>query len=130
MIDPVSKEISEEPVSNTIEFVILQDAPETAPISGEEAPAESQKTKILYIPQEQAEATLVEIKQQHIFMSIRFTIKSDLNLRQNADITSDVLTVIPANTSLNVVEVDEDFKWGRVLYNGCEGWIALNFTEL
>ncbi|MBE6875786.1 MAG: SH3 domain-containing protein [Ruminococcus sp.] len=130
MIDPVSKEISEEPVSNTIEFVILQDAPETAPISGEEAPAESQKTKILYIPQEQAEATLVEIKQQHIFMSIRFTIKADLNLRQNADITSDVLTVIPANTSLNVVEVDEDFKWGRVLYNGCEGWIALNFTEL
>ena len=75
-------------------------------------------------------AKLVEIKEQHIFMSIRFTVKENLNLRQNPDTDSDILTVIPANTSLNVVETDEDFKWGKVLYNGCEGWIALNFAAL
>ena len=129
MIDPISEEIPEEELSNTIEIVVLEDAPETAPNIGAVS-SENQKTKILYVPQEQAEATLVEIKQQHIFMSIRFTVKADLNLRESADADSEILTVIPANTSLNVVEVDEDFKWGRVLYNGCEGWIALNFAEL
>ncbi|MBR0483813.1 MAG: SH3 domain-containing protein [Oscillospiraceae bacterium] len=130
IIDPVLEEIPDTVISDTVEFVILQDAPETAPVSGEESSAEIQKTKTLLVPETQAAATLVEIKQQHVFMSIRFTIKADLNLRQNADTASDILTVIPANTSLNVVEVDENFKWGRVLYNGFEGWIALNFAEL
>ncbi|MBR1556118.1 MAG: SH3 domain-containing protein [Oscillospiraceae bacterium] len=130
VINPAEEEISEVSSSNTIEIIILQDAPETAPVSGEDSSAEIQKTKTLLIPEEQAAATLVEIKQQHIFMSIRFTIKTDLHLRQEANTDSEVLAVIPANTSLNVVEVDEDFKWGRVLYNGCEGWIALNFAEL
>ena len=130
IIPPVLEEIPDTAICDTVEFVILQDAPETAPVSGEESSAEIQKTQTLLVPEAQAAATLVEIKQQHVFMSIRFTIKTDLNLRQNADTESDILAVIPANTSLNVVEVDEDFKWGRVLYNGFEGWIALNFAEL
>ncbi len=133
LIDPVSIELDEEDniiEPGTVEFVVLQDAPETAPSSAELPSADIPKTKTLYIPEEQAEAKLVEIKEQHIFMSIRFTVKENLNLRQNPDTDSDILTVIPANTSLNVVETDEDFKWGKVLYNGCEGWIALNFAAL
>ena len=136
MIEPIveiqsetlGEPFSAEEVSGQIE-IIIQDAPETAPV-GETESDEIRKTKTLYIPEEQAEATLIEIKDQHALMSIRFTVKADLNLRADTNTDSEILTVIPANTSLNVVETDDDFKWGRVLYNGFEGWIALNFAEL
>ncbi len=124
----IADPVAEEDLAYDIE-VIFQDAPETAPV-GDVTYEELSKTKTLYIPEEQAEATLIEIKEQHVLMSIRFTIKTDLNLHAQANQDAEILNVIPANTSLNVVEVDEDFKWGRVLYNGCEGWIALNFAEL
>lgn len=127
-VEPSQEENQPEP--GTVEIVILQDAPETAPSAETVSSAETAKTKILCIPEEQAEAKLVEIKEQHIFMSIRFTVKENLNLYQNPDADSSVLTMIPENTSLNVVETDENFKWGKVLYDGCEGWIALNFAEL
>lgn len=126
--ETIAEPITEEDIFGQIE-VIIQDAPETAPV-GSESSEEIRKTKTLYIPEEQAEASLIEIKQQHVLMSIRFTIKTNLNLRAAANTDSEILTVIPANTSLNVVEVDDNFKWGRVLYDGHEGWIALNFAEL
>lgn len=121
-----------EPSSGTVEFVILEDAPETAPaFAGQSLPTSGKpKTRTIYVPEEQAEATLIELKNQKIFMSIRFIIKTDLNLRQNPDFDSDILTIIPAGTSLNVVEVNENFTWGRVSFDGADGWIALNFAEL
>jgi len=135
-VDEIQPETINEPVgeefSGQIE-VILQDAPETAPVSEENEQTDSKEiknTKTIYIPEEQAEATLIEIREQYALMSIRFTVNADLNLHTDADADSEILTVIPANTSLNVVETDDNFKWGRVLYDGFEGWIALNFAEL
>lgn len=121
-----------ETVPGTVEFVILEDAPETAPaIAGQPLPTSGKpKTRTIYVPEEQAEATLIELNHQHVFMSVRFIVKTDLNLRLNPDFDSDILTVIPAGTSLNVVEVNEDFTWGRVSLDGAEGWIALDFAEL
>lgn len=136
--DPLIEEALEDDSPNMIEFVILQDAPEIAPeiagISPEISPVitganPDAETTVISIPQEQAQAKLVEIGQQHILMSIRFTLKSDVLLCQDADATA-ILDTIPAGTSLNVVEVDDAFQWGKVSFNGKDGWIPLNFAEL
>ncbi len=124
MIDPIEEEETEAVID-----IILLEAPSTAP--GEEAAAsEPAETIAVYIPEEQAEATLFKIKEQNLFMQVRFHIHENLNLRETANTDSEILAVIPADTCLDVVEVDEEFKWGKVAFEGKEGWISLHFAGL
>lgn len=77
-----------------------------------------------------AEAELFRINNMNIFMSVRFTTTDKLHLRENPNTQSDILLVIPENTALDVVEIDAAFKWGRVAFNGKEGWISLDYAGL
>lgn len=77
-----------------------------------------------------AEAGLFRVQGKHFFMTVRFTTTDNLHLREEANTDSDILLVIPENTVLDVVEIDSDFKWGRVAYNGKEGWISLEYAGL
>ena len=133
--------VEEIPEDSTVEFVILQDAPEfapsvvsvtteTTPIITGVCPDEIQEASIISVPYAQAQAKLFELGQQHVLMSIRFTLNAETAIYQNIDDVSNILTVIPAGTSMNVVETDDNFQYGRVSYNGTEGWISLNFAEL
>jgi len=127
IVDPVSDDVPDQ--VEAVQIVILENAPETAPdeeLSGDETP----EAKTIYIPKEQAEATLFQIKDQYVFMTIKFQIQGVLSLRAEADKESEILTVIPSNTYLDVVEIDEEFKWGKVAFEGQEGWISLDFTAL
>lgn len=77
-----------------------------------------------------AEAELFRVHNQNVFMTVRFTTTDNLHLREEPNTDSDILLVIPEGTALDVVEIDEDFTWGRVAYNGKEGWISLDFAGL
>lgn len=92
------------------------------------AQEENSSTKTV-IPS-RAEAELFRINNQNIFMTVRFTTTDNLHLREEPNTKSDILLVIPENTALDVVEIDEDFAWGRVAYDGKEGWISLDFAGL
>ena len=81
------------------------------------------------IPSE-LDAALFEIGQRHYLMNVKFMTMDNLHLREEANTKSDILCVIPAGTYLDVVEVDDGFEWGRVSYNGNEGWISLYYAGL
>ncbi len=78
----------------------------------------------------QAQAGLFEINDQHVYMHVKFYTTEDINLRGEPNIDSEIFSVIPKGTYLDVVEVDNEFQWGRVAYNGNEGWISLEYTGL
>ncbi len=52
----------------------------------------------------------------------------DLNLREEATTASTALTVIPEGTEITVTEIDGG--WGKVTYNGEEGYVYLEYTTL
>ncbi len=97
-----------------------------APVYIAEEPDTAQQT---IIPS-RAEAELFRINNMNIFMSVRFTTTDKLHLRENPNTQSDILLVIPEGTALDVVEIDAAFHWGRVAYNGKEGWISLDYAGL
>lgn len=105
------------------------------------AEAVTEPTEPVYIAQDKtgtqktvipsrAEAELFRVNNQNIFMTVRFTTTDNLHLREEPNTKSDILLVIPENTALDVVEIDEEFAWGRVAYDGKEGWISLDFAGL
>ncbi|MDE6708627.1 MAG: SH3 domain-containing protein [Oscillospiraceae bacterium] len=114
--------------ADCVQVVILQDAPEMAPDINHTVPTENLRT--MFIPKEQAKAVLSDMKEQNLYMNVRFYIQKNLRLRATPDTDAEILNIIPEDTYLNVVEVDEDFKWGKVLYENQEGWISLDFTKL
>lgn len=61
----------------------------------------------------------------------RVTSSTGIRLRKNHDTTSDILTVIPYNAIINISErIDrEGFAWGRLSYNGYDGWCVLDYAE-
>lgn len=77
-----------------------------------------------------AEAGLFQVGGKNLFMTVRFTTTDLLNLRAEPNTDSDILLVIPEGTAVDVVEINEDFTWGRVAYNGEEGWISIDFAKL
>ncbi len=111
-----------------VQVVILQDAPEIAPDVNHSVSTENLRT--MFIPKEQAKDVLSDVKEQNLYMNVRFYIQKNLRLRATPDTNAEILNMIPEDTYLNVVEVDEDFKWGKVLYENQEGWISLDFTKL
>jgi len=102
----------------------LEDIPELPTDAAAEEPAAEQ-----VIPSH-AEAGLFQIGGQDLFMTVRFTTTDILNLREEPNTDSEILLEIPEGTALNVVEINEDFTWGRVAYNGKEGWISIDFARL
>ena len=118
-------------------------APVTAPavLPTTAAPAETTvpqteaETTTVAVPAEtvipsRAEAGLFRAGGQNLFMTVRFTTTDNLHLREKPDTGSDILLVIPEGTALDVVEINDDFTWGRVAYNGKEGWISIDFADL
>lgn len=77
-----------------------------------------------------AQAGLFRLQGKNLFMTVRFTTTDNLHLREEANTDSDILLVIPEGTVLDVVEIDSGFTWGRVAYDGKEGWISLNYAGL
>ncbi len=75
-------------------------------------------------------AKMFEIGGKHFFMTLKFTLTDNLNLREYADTVYDILTVIPKGTEVKVIEVNEDFTWGKVSYDGKTGWIYLDYASL
>ncbi len=78
----------------------------------------------------QAQAGLFEIDDQHVYMHVKFYTTEDIYLRAEPNTDSEIFSVVPKGTYLDVVEVDNEFQWGRVAYNGNEGWISLEYTGL
>ena len=108
-------------------------APAAAPETQPETPVfivQEPTTEVQTVIPSRAEAELFRIRNKNIFMTVRFTTTDNLHLREEANTDSDILLVIPEGTALDVVEIDEDFTWGRVAYNGKEGWISLDFAGL
>lgn len=108
-------------------------APAAAPETQPETPVfivQEPTTEVQTVIPSRAEAELFRIRNKNIFMTVRFTTTDNLHLREEANTDSDILLVIPEDTALDVVEIDEDFTWGRVAYNGKEGWISLDFAGL
>lgn len=126
LIDPITEECEDD--TDPVQIVILETAPVIAP--DVENAVMTEETKAVYVPDDQAEAVLFKVKEQNLYMTVRFYIQNDVNLLTTPDTSADVLAVIPANTCLDVVEIDGEFKWGKVLYENQEGWISLNFTSL
>jgi len=52
---------------------------------------------------------------------------SALNMRENPDMDSETLTVIPGGEKVNVTEISNG--WGKTSYNGAEGWISMEYTQ-
>lgn len=63
----------------------------------------------------------------------RWRIKSTtgVRLRKDSVTTSDIIGVIPYNTLVTVEEKTErdGFVWGRISYNGKNGWCVLDYAE-
>lgn len=57
----------------------------------------------------------------------RYTSSDVLNIRSKAGTENSILTALPANTSVFVYEVSGE--WGKISYNGTEGWINLKYTN-
>jgi len=105
--------------------------PETTPAAIPELPAEpAQEDAAEPVIPSHAEAGLFQVGGKNLFMTVRFTTTDLLNLREEPNTDSDILLVIPEGTALDVVEINEDFTWGRVAYNGKEGWISIDFARL
>jgi uncharacterized protein YgiM (DUF1202 family) len=56
-----------------------------------------------------------------------YTTGEPLNYRSSADITSESYGVIPANTTLKVTEVSNN--WGKITYNGKTAWVCLDYVS-
>ena len=115
---------------DNIQIVLLEPAPEVAPDVNPENTAPTEETIPVYVPEEQAEAFLFQIKEQDLYMTVRFYILKDLSLLAEPDANAETLQIVPAGTCLDVVQIDSDFKWGKVRYEGQEGWISLRSASL
>ncbi|MDE5753023.1 MAG: hypothetical protein K2H89_00535 [Oscillospiraceae bacterium] len=115
---------------DNIQIVLLAPAPEVAPDVNPENIAPTEETLPVYVPEEQAEAFLFQIKEQDLYMTVRFYILKDLSLLAEPDADAETLQTVPAGTCLDVVQIDSDFKWGKVRYEGQEGWISLRSASL
>ena len=62
----------------------------------------------------------------------RIRSSNGVNLRAGAGTSYRVLTAIPDNTLIVVKEVNfqEGYTWGKVSYEGFDGWCVLDFAEL
>lgn len=56
---------------------------------------------------------------------------NNLNIRKSASASAAVLGKIPADAKYKVYskKTSDDYLWGKVDYNGIEGWVALNYSE-
>ncbi|MDE6004530.1 MAG: SH3 domain-containing protein [Oscillospiraceae bacterium] len=126
IVDPLIKEYEEN--IDSIQVVVLESAPEIAPDVNNAIATEA--TRAVYISDNQARTLLVNAKEKNFYLNIKFYIQTDLCLRATPDTSAEILNIIPEDTYLDVVEVDEDFKWGKVVYENQEGWISLNFASL
>ncbi|MDE5769775.1 MAG: hypothetical protein K2H82_10365 [Oscillospiraceae bacterium] len=118
---------SEQNLDN-IQIILLETAPETAP--GITAATPTEETVPVCVPEDQMESVLGQIKEKDLYITVRFYILKDLDLLSEPDGISAALQTVPAGTCLDVVEVDEEFQWGKVRYEGQEGWISLRSANL
>lgn len=56
-----------------------------------------------------------------------YTTIADLNHRSGSGISNSSNCIIPNGTKLNISEIYDE--WGKVIYNGVEGWVSLDYTE-
>ncbi len=61
----------------------------------------------------------------------RITSNTGVRLRKEPDTSSDILSVIPYNQTVNVSQKyhKEGFLWGKVSYAGIDGWCVLDYAE-
>ncbi|MDE6729308.1 MAG: hypothetical protein K2J71_00840 [Oscillospiraceae bacterium] len=118
---------SEQNLDN-IQIILLEAAPETAPGIASANPTE--ETVPVCVPGDQAESILNQIKDKDLYMTVRFYMLKDLDLLAEPDGTSASLLTVPAGTYLDVIDIDTEFRWGKVCYEGQEGWISLRSANL
>ena len=63
-------------------------------------------------------------------MHVKIYTMENVYLREKPEADAEIFSFIPKGTYVDVVETDNDFKWGRVAYNGNEGWICLEYAGL
>lgn len=114
--------VTEAPVVTTTATVTEKTPVETAP-AVTEAPVENNV----------AEETTVSAEQETnnntssaVYSEGRYTSTDVLNIRNNAGTDNKIITTLPNNTSVFVYEIND--KWGKISYNGTEGWINLEYT--
>lgn len=56
-----------------------------------------------------------------------YKLTDNVNLRSNARISADIITVVPSGTILEVTEING--QWGKTSYNGSTGWLYLRYSE-
>lgn len=59
----------------------------------------------------------------------RVTADVGLRVRSGPGTGYDRLALIPYGTELYVTEISADGLWGRVFYDGCDGWSSLEYME-
>jgi uncharacterized protein YraI len=62
--------------------------------------------------------------------SITYSVRFNMKLRASPNLTSQVLTIVPHTTTLEVTGRNTDGKWVRVRYGPQEGWIATGYGNL
>ncbi len=60
------------------------------------------------------------------FKEGRYTSTDVLNIRKSASVESSRLGKLPVNESVFVYQVEDN--WGKISYNGVEGWVCLDYT--
>ena len=78
----------------------------------------------------QAQAGLFEVNDKHLYMHVKVYTTEDIYLRAKPNSDSEIFSIVPKGTYVDVVEIDNDFKWGRIAYDGNEGWISLEYAGL
>lgn len=74
-----------------------------------------------------AETTTTAEETNVTYSEGRYTTTDVLNIRSNASISSDIIGKLPCNTSVFAYEIKDG--WGKIAYNGVEGWVSLKYTE-
>lgn len=95
-------------------------------------PAQSVGSQDVYITYQgkSAKFTVNITKKEIVYQPGSYVITSDdgVNLRASATTDSSILSAIPINTRVVVTLIKEN--WGKITYQGKDGWICLDYAEL
>lgn len=98
---------------------------ETTAAAAETQPAE---TTVAAAPEETAAAVTTEAEAvKTVYSEGRYTSSDVINIRSNPGQQNKILGAVPANTSVFAYEIKDN--WGKISYNGVEGWISLDYTS-
>ena len=105
--------------------VVTEPAVTTTAAAAETQPAE---TTVAAAPEETAVAVTTEAEAvKTVYSEGRYTSSDVINIRSNPGQQNKILGAVPANTSVFAYEIKDN--WGKISYNGVEGWISLDYTS-